>query len=96
MNKSTILSVFVVLISSTFAAQYLLNDLLAVSASVAYSKNQLMPFEMKEIFETGQAQNEPTKNSSTIGVGAEDNTDKTTNCEMPPCPHGQACIQSCP
>ena len=96
LNKSTTLSVFVVLVLSTFAAHYLLNDLQALSASIADSKDQLMPFDMKEIFETGQPQNETTKNSSSIGVGAEENTDQIMNCEMPPCPPGQACIQSCP
>lgn len=96
MKKSITLSVFVVLVLSTFVAYYLINDLQAVSATITDSKDQLMPFDKQDIFETGQAQNETTKNSSTIGLGAGDNTDQITNCEMPPCPPGQACIQSCP
>ena len=96
MNKSTTISLFLVLVLSTFVAYSLQNDLQAISATIVDAKDQLMPFDMKEMLGTGQAQNETAKNSSTIGVGADEIPDKITPCEMPPCPPGQACIQSCP
>ena len=94
LNNSTTLSVFVVLVLSTFVAYYLQNDLQTVSATIAAAKDQLMPFDMKDMFGTGQAQNETANNSTNIV--ADDSQNAIMPCEMPPCPPGQACIQSCP
>jgi hypothetical protein len=97
LNKSTTLSVFIALVLSTFVAYYIQNDLHAVSATIADAKDQLMPLDMQDMLKTTQAQNETAKNSSTIGGGpADESPDNINNCVMPPCPPGQACIQSCP
>jgi hypothetical protein len=84
----------VVLILSTFVAYYIHNEFQSASATVINSKDQLMPFDMKKMMGTEQSQNETSKNSS--NVVPEDNPITTTDCEMPPCPPGHACIQSCP
>ena len=94
LNKSNTLSVFVLLVLSTFVAYYLQNDLQAVFATIVNAKDQLMPFDMKEMLGTGQAQNETANNSTNIVD--DDSPNAVTPCEMPPCPPGQACIQSCP
>ena len=94
MNKTSTLLIFVVLVFSTSVAYYFQYDFQAASATIVDAKDQLMPLDMKEMLGTGQDQNETTKNSS--NVVAEDNSNKLTDCEMPPCPPGQACIQSCP
>ena len=94
MNKSITLSLYVVIVLSTFVAYYLQNDLQAVSATIADGNDQLMPFDMKDMLGTGQTQNETASNSSNIV--ADDSQNPVTPCEMPPCPPGQACIQSCP
>lgn len=94
MNKTSTLSIFVVLVFSTSVAYYFQNNFPAASGTIVDAKDQLMPFDMKEMLGTGQVQNDTTKNSSNID--ADDNSNKLTDCEMPPCPPGQACIQSCP
>ena len=94
LNNTATLSVLVVLVLSTFVAYYLHNDLQTVSATIAAAKDQLMPFEMEDMFGTGQGQNETSNNSTNIV--ADDSQNAITPCEMPPCPPGQACIQSCP
>ena len=53
-----------------------------------------MPFDNQKILEPAQSQNETTKNSSNIA--GDDSPHQTADCEMPPCPPVQACIQSCP
>ncbi|MDN5844959.1 MAG: hypothetical protein L0H53_01640 [Candidatus Nitrosocosmicus sp.] len=93
LNKIFSLSIFVALVLSTFLAYHILNEIQSVSATTVSSKDQLMPFDM-EIFELGHSQNETVENSSNIVT--DDTQDKTEDCEMPPCPPGQACIQSCP
>lgn len=95
MNKIFTLSIFVALVLSTFLANDFLNDFQAVSATTTVSPNdQLMPFDVKEMFETGQSQNKTAENSSNMVI--DDSQDKIEDCEMPPCPPGHACIQSCP
>jgi hypothetical protein len=94
MKNTCTLIVFVILVFSTFVVFYLQNDYQAVSATIVDAKGQLMTFDNQKMLEPGQIQNETTKNSSNIV--ADDNLDQTTDCEMPPCPPGQACIQSCP
>jgi hypothetical protein len=79
---------------STFLTYYFQNNSNTVSATVVSPQDQIMPFDMKEMFETGQAQNETAQNLSNKVV--DENQDKPADCEMPPCPPGQACIQSCP
>ena len=53
-----------------------------------------MPFGMNNIFEIGQLQNETSENSANVTTS--DNPQGSGGCDMPPCPPGQACIQSCP
>ena len=79
---------------SFFLAYYFQNNFQAVSAGIDSTKDQLMPFDMKELFREGHAQNETTENPSNIVT--DDNKDNTVDCNMPPCPPGAACIQSCP
>jgi hypothetical protein len=93
MKNTSSLIVSVILVFSTFVVFYLQNDYQAASATIVDAKSQLMPFDNQKMLEPGQSQNETTKNSSSIV--ADDTSDQTTDCEMPPCPPGQACIQSC-
>ena len=79
---------------STLGAYYFQNNFPAVSATIVSAKDQLKPFDIQEMFGTGQAQNETAENSSNIVT--DDNQDNPIDCEMPPCPPGQACIQSLP
>ena len=94
MKNSSTLIVFVIQVFSIFVVFYLQNDYHAVSTTMIDVKGQLMPFDNQKVLEPAQGQNETTKNSSNI-VG-DDSPHQTTDCEMPPCPPGQACIQSCP
>ena len=94
LNKKSTLSIFVILVLSSFIAYYLQNNFHTVSATTGSPKDQLMPFDIKDMFNVGAAQNETAENSSNIVT--EDNQDSPVDCEMPPCPPGQACIQSCP
>ncbi len=94
LNNTFIPSLFLFLLLSTFVAYYLQNGLQSVSATIVNAKDQLMPFDMKEMLGTGQAQNETANNSTNIVD--DDSPNPVTPCEMPPCPPGQACIQSCP
>ncbi len=95
MNKIFALPIIAALVLSTFLANDFLNDFQAVSATTTVSPNdQLMPFDVKEMFETGQPQNKTVENSSNMVI--DDSQDKIEDCEMPPCPPGHACIQSCP
>ena len=79
---------------STLSACYFQNNFPAVSATTVSAKDQIKPFDIQEMFGTGQAQNETAENSSNIVTDG--NQDNPLDCEMPPCPPGQACIQSCP
>jgi len=83
-----------ILVLSIFIAYYLQNNFHAVSATTGSPKDQLMPFDIKNMFDAGATQNETADNSSNIVT--EDNQDNPVDCVMPPCPPGQACIQSCP
>ncbi|TVP41717.1 hypothetical protein [Candidatus Nitrosocosmicus arcticus] len=94
MNKKFTLSVFGFLILATSVAYYFQNEFPTVSGTIINAKDQLMPFDMKEMLGTGQDQNDTINNSS--NVVADGNLNKLTDCEMPPCPPGKACIQSCP
>ncbi|MFI5425315.1 MAG: hypothetical protein ACHQXG_11055 [Nitrososphaerales archaeon] len=94
MHKILILSIFGILVLSTFLASYFENNFLTVSASIVSAKDQLMPFDLKDMVDVGQAQNVSTENSS--DTGTYDDQENTVDCDMPPCPPGQACIQSCP
>lgn len=94
LNKKSTLSIFIILVLSTFIAYYFQNNLHTVSATTGSTKDQLMPLDIKDMFGAGPAQNETEKNYSNIVT--EDNQDSSIDCEMPPCPPGQACIQSCP
>ena len=84
LNKILTLSIFVILVLSTFLAYYFENNFPAVSATIVSAKDQLMPFDMKDMFGTGQTQNETAENSSNIVT--DDNQDNPIDCEMPPCP----------
>ncbi|MBA2267837.1 MAG: hypothetical protein H0W19_05805 [Nitrosopumilus sp.] len=79
---------------STFIVLSLPSNINFVAATIDNPKDQLLPFDMKDIFGGGPGQNETSNNYSSTTV--EDNSNKMTKCEMPPCPPGQACIQSCP
>jgi len=94
LNKKSTLSIFVILVLSTFIAYYFQNNLHTVSATTGSTKDQLMLFDIKDMFDARAAKNETAENSSNIVT--EDNQDSPVDCEMPPCPPGQACIQSCP
>jgi hypothetical protein len=94
LNKIFSLSISVAIVLATFLAYHFINDFQAVSATNVSANEQLMPFDAKEMFETGQSQNKTVENSSDIII--KDSPDKIEECEMPPCPPDHACIQSCP
>lgn len=79
---------------STLGAYYFQSNFPAVSATIGSAKDQLKPFDIQEMLGGGQTQNETADNSSNIVT--DDIQDNPLDCEMPPCPPGQACIQSCP
>jgi hypothetical protein len=88
------LTVLGLLLWSSSVPYFFQNAFPGVFATIVEAKDQLMPFDMNEDLESGQSQNETKKNSSNFV--ADEGHNKLTDCEMPPCPPGQACIQSCP
>jgi hypothetical protein len=94
LHKILSLSIFGVLVLSTFLSSYFENNFLTVSATIVSAKDQLMPFDLRDMVDVGQAQNESVENSSDRST--DDNQDSQIDCDMPPCPPGQACMQSCP
>ena len=67
---------------STLLAYYFQNNFPAVSATIVSAKDQLIPFDIQEMFGTGQAQNETAENSSNIVT--DDNQDNPIDCEYAP------------
>ena len=66
-----------------------------VGLATSFDANDIkMPFEMNNMFEIGQLQNETSGNSANVTTN--DSPQGSVGCDMPPCPPGQACIQSCP
>ncbi|KAA2280378.1 transmembrane 9 family protein [Candidatus Nitrosocosmicus sp. SS] len=59
--------------------------------STAYGQSQIIPFDIGDIATKKYATS--TDNLSNITLHQ---SDEVNPCNMPPCPPGQACIQSCP
>lgn len=55
---------------------------------IAYGQIDSLPFEIGDIIPPNETTDYNNSNSSIV--------DENDNCDMPPCPPGQACIQSCP
>jgi hypothetical protein len=83
------LSVFIVLATVLF-----LN-----TTGFVYGQDDSLPFEIGDISsavsEDTNASTSSSNNSGSNSTNSEQN-DQVINCDMPPCPPGQACIQSCP
>ena len=94
LHKIYTLTVLGLLLWSSSVSYFFQDAFPGVFATIIEAKDQLMPFDTKKVLESGQSQNETKKNSSN-DIANEDHN-KLTDCEMPPCPPGQACIQSCP
>ncbi len=61
----------------------------------AYGQTDFPPFEIGDIIGPNESTSLGTNNTSdTLGNFSPDT--ETDDCVMPPCPPGQACIQSCP
>jgi hypothetical protein len=94
LHKIYTLTVLGLLLWSSSVSHFFQDAYPGVFATVVEAKDQLMSFDMKEVLESEKGQNETKKNSSNFVD--DEGHNKLTNCEMPPCPPGQACIQSCP
>lgn len=62
---------------------------------MAYGQGDSLPFEIGDISDNAEHTNSSTTSNNSNSTNYEQN-DEILNCEMPPCPPGQACIQSCP
>ncbi|HKU84205.1 MAG TPA: hypothetical protein VJP58_09200 [Candidatus Nitrosocosmicus sp.] len=94
MNKLSILSILGVLVLSIPLASYPQIYFQVGLATSVDANDQKMPFGMNNMFDIGQLQNETSENSANVTTS--DNPQDSGGCDMPPCPPGQACIQSCP
>lgn len=65
-------------------------------SGVAFGQNDSIPFEIGDISDSivNPADN-PSNNNNSNSTDYGQN-DEIINCDMPPCPPGQVCIQSCP
>jgi hypothetical protein len=61
----------------------------------AYGQPDFPPFEVDDILGPYESTSQVTKNLSEK-LGNFNPDIETDDCEMPPCPPGHACIQSCP
>jgi len=93
LNKLSILPILAVHVLSIVLASYFQNYFQVGLATSVDVNDQKMPFGMNNIFEIGQLQNETSENSANVTTS--DNPQGSGGCDMPPCPPGQACIQSC-
>ncbi|MDR4491512.1 MAG: hypothetical protein R2685_11530 [Candidatus Nitrosocosmicus sp.] len=57
----------------------------------AYGQSQILPFDIGDIATQNNATSTDNLSNTTL-----DQSDEVNPCNMPPCPPGQACIQSCP
>ena len=64
-------------------------------AGIAYGQSELLPFEIGDIPNASKNTNTSNPVGNLTSTNDEQN-DQIIDCEMPPCPPGQACIQSCP
>jgi hypothetical protein len=68
-----------------------LSMFIANSLGTAYGQSQILPFEIGDIVTQKNITNPNNQSNITVDPSYEVNP-----CNMPPCPPGQACIQSCP
>lgn len=61
---------------------------------MTYGQSDSLPFEIGEITPPNQNTNDTYYNNSNSTANEDD--EQQANCDMPPCPPGHACIQSCP
>lgn len=61
----------------------------------AYGQTDLPPFEIGDTIGLNESTSQVTNNTSDTSWNFSPDTE-TDDCVMPPCPPGQACIQSCP
>ena len=64
-------------------------------ARMVYGQGDSLPFEIGDISGNGEKTNSNNSSNNSNSTNYDEN-DGLLNCEMPPCPPGQACIQSCP
>ncbi len=64
---------------------------------VVYGQDDSLPFEIGDI--SGAVSEDANASASSSNASNSTNSEldgQAINCDMPPCPPGQACIQSCP
>lgn len=83
-NHSLLTSFSIVFLIASF--MFLANVL-----NTAYGQSQIIPFDLGDM----ATQNNIT-NSDSLSNTSLDQSGEVNPCIMPPCPPGQACIQSCP
>lgn len=89
-TKSMLAAVFIFGLIITVVSIQTLN----ISIS-AYGQTDFPPFEIGDIIGPNESTSQiPNNTSDTTGNISPDT--ETDDCVMPPCPPGQACIQSCP
>jgi len=59
--------------------------------NIASGQDNVLPFEIGDITGSNENINDTSYNNSNSTL-----IEENDNCVMPPCPPGQACIQSCP
>lgn len=57
----------------------------------AYGQSQILPFDINDIISQNETGSSNLSNPASVNNGGDN-----IPCNMPPCPPGQACIQSCP
>jgi hypothetical protein len=63
---------------------------------MVYGQGDSLPFEIGDIPDASEhMKNNNTSSNNSDSTNYEGNN-QIISCEMPPCPPGQACIQSCP
>jgi hypothetical protein len=83
----SILCLFVLVVIAAFQSSFLVG--------LVYGKGDSFPIEIGEISDYSENINTNTSASNSNSSKHEEN-DEIINCDMPPCPPGQVCIQSCP
>jgi len=70
------------------------------SSIMAYGQSDTLPFEIGDIIGIDTKSKNMTSNDTfltdTENISKEESSAESENCVMPPCPPGNACIQSCP
>lgn len=98
LNVTTILTITTVYSCTIIFAIALLQ--FSHGTIMAYGQSDTLPFEIGNIIGIDTKSNNMTSNDTfptdTENISKEESSPEAGNCVMPPCPPGNACIQSCP